>query len=331
MRLILKDVDHQKRIGVACIVKNEACYLPEWVAHYHLMGFDKIILCNDHSTDGTQEIIDHLASLGIVEPLKITARRPDPEGEIDGVYKFSEYPQGEAYNKSLQKYKSALDYLCLFDADEYLFSDPYTTPKEQIIKLFNDADVSGIGVNWVMFGSNGHKHKTDGLVMERFTAHSSLRRKENKHYKSIVRLSACDSMFNPHHPNLTGGKFVHGDGNTITFATRRKDGKRICRRGLSSRAVWHPLRLHHYFTKSEDEFRAKMARGLADSKDLRTINDFYAHDFGEEHVFAPAHTHLEAIKGLVGRWGFSAGRNAYGASHSRLDASNASSAINKTL
>jgi hypothetical protein len=278
------------QIGVAAIAKNEAPYILEWVAHYTILGFDKIIIADNESTDDTKHILDTLENMGLIDTISVK------NGVCSTHYDFGTSPQGRFYNNIINTTKNSLDYLCLFDLDEFLFSETGYDPIHVINDIFASPDVSGIAVNWVVFGSNGHNEKSNDLVMSRFTHHSTTEFQVNQHFKSIVRLSECDSMFNPHYPTLNNGLFVNTLGQPIV--TLQPD-----RFGLSPDVVWSRLRLHHYFSKSKEEFMLKINRGLADCISRRNMDDFYLHDVNECCMF-DVQTHASNIKILIQEWGF---------------------------
>eukprot|EP00559_Dactyliosolen_fragilissimus_P006803 CAMPEP_0184871596 /NCGR_PEP_ID=MMETSP0580-20130426/40812_1 /TAXON_ID=1118495 /ORGANISM="Dactyliosolen fragilissimus" /LENGTH=209 /DNA_ID=CAMNT_0027374279 /DNA_START=596 /DNA_END=1222 /DNA_ORIENTATION=- len=90
---ILKDEDktqtynndtttHELKFAICAWVRNEAPYMAKWIEHHALIGFDSLLLYNDHSTDDTQCVLDAYAEKGLVK------RIPEDIGEeyniIDG-------------------------------------------------------------------------------------------------------------------------------------------------------------------------------------------------------------------------------------------------------
>lgn len=267
------------KIGVAAIVKNEGPYLMEWVAHYYSLGFDKIILSSNDSTDDTQDIIDFLVSIGVVDNFYTDPDRDDDRG----------YPQRRFYNNVISSYRDDVDIMAFFDADEFLFGDE---PIKDIIELlFKDTDKSAVAINWVLYGSNGLKEYDDRLVTERFTRHSDNTIDEN-HYKTIARLRNIDIMINPHHPVTNKDDITHCDGTEIEY------GRDF---GMSVRSVIQPLRLHHYVTKSKQEWIRKIQRGSADDEVYKTEDMFDYWDHNEASLFNVS-DHSARINKIVQEW-----------------------------
>lgn len=46
------------KTAAICTVKDEAPYILEWIAWHRLVGFDKIIIAQNSSTDGTVELLE---------------------------------------------------------------------------------------------------------------------------------------------------------------------------------------------------------------------------------------------------------------------------------
>ena len=124
----------------------------------------------------------------------------------------------------------------------------------------------GISINWLIFGSNGHVTKPEGGVLENYTMCARKDFGVNHITKTItdpmriLSASGHTSVYRRGFYNLDeNGNIVHGR--------------------LSTKAVnFEQIRINHYFTKSLEEYKAKIARGKADQPDLRTMRDFTTHD-----------------------------------------------------
>lgn len=92
--------------------------------------------------------------------------------------------QVDAYNDALNRHAKDCKYLATIDLDE-LINFGSIDPLEWLDQHVGD-DVSGIGLNWLIFGSAGRKTKPDGLVIESYTRRSEASFKNNQHTKAIV-------------------------------------------------------------------------------------------------------------------------------------------------
>jgi hypothetical protein len=90
------------------MMKDEAPYLLEWVAHHLAVGFTDLLVYTNDCTDGTVEMLRRLEEFG----LAIHRDNVIPEGQK---------PQPSALNHAQKEpLVAASDWLLVFDADEFL-------------------------------------------------------------------------------------------------------------------------------------------------------------------------------------------------------------------
>ncbi|CAM9367557.1 unnamed protein product [Choristocarpus tenellus] len=53
-----QNVDPLNRVAACVRTKNMARYLPEWVAYHWVAGIDEFMVYDDHSTDGTRQVLE---------------------------------------------------------------------------------------------------------------------------------------------------------------------------------------------------------------------------------------------------------------------------------
>lgn len=208
-------------VSLVCIAKNEDPYIQEWVDYHIKLGFDNIyIYMNDWRTD-----IEHPKVIKI---------------ELDGIDK-----QRESYNHWLNNYKNQNNFVAFFDVDEFLVLKKHKTIQEFVSDYVNH---NGIGINWYMFGNNGHTEVIDGEYsqIKRFTMRSS---KMNHHVKTILN---CKSDYKMDIHNPVNGQIVSTD--YIVF-----DGP------FNVYPNDEIAQLNHYYCKTKEEFIKKCERGRADS------------------------------------------------------------------
>ncbi len=83
------------KLGLVGIVRNEAPYLLEWIAHHRVLGFDRIVIYDNNSNDASWRILQRLAKAG----------------EIDAVYwhvRPHVHKQASAYNHALARLRDGL-------------------------------------------------------------------------------------------------------------------------------------------------------------------------------------------------------------------------------
>lgn len=227
------------KIALVCIAKNEENYIKEWVTYHKKLGFDDIFIYqNDWRWDDEIENVHKLI--------------------MDGVNK-----QRSAYNHFITNFTD-YNWAAFFDVDEFLVLKQHKTIKEFIGEY---SDYNAIGINWVLFGNNGHEN-FDGnySVINRFT----MRQKDvNEHIKSIVKLDKHVIM-DVHNPNCS---WVNTN-------------KELCTGPFNFNKLDDVAQINHYFCKSRLEFQLKCSRGRADSDIYkRDISEYDTHNLNEVNDF----------------------------------------------
>lgn len=133
-------------------VKNEGPNILEWVAHHLLIGFDRIHIYQNDSTDETAKHLRTLQRIGAIEYV------PNDSAHRDW--------QNRAYRRASRSdsYRDS-DWCMALDGDEFL--NVHSGGVQDLIAACDGADE--IVVNWRQFGSSGHRDLSDRLVVERFT------------------------------------------------------------------------------------------------------------------------------------------------------------------
>lgn len=249
-------------LAVCCIVRNEAPYLMEWLAHHRVVGVQHFLVFDNDSTDGTSALLDVLQAAGVVE------RVPWPNQE--GVA-----PQFSAYEEGLRRLRDRAKWIAYIDLDEFLL------PLEQdnVRDILRDYDgAAGLVVPWRVFGSSGESVWRDELVTRRFIQRARDDDPINALVKSIVR-GRYTARTGIHTPQSVAGCLVDEHGR-LAGAVGDPDRHTVpdARR----------LVLNHYFTKSRAEWNTKRQRGCATSKpgdNTRIRPDHYFDTHDKNDVF----------------------------------------------
>jgi hypothetical protein len=222
---------------VACI-KNEAPYLEEWIEFHLAVGVDHFYLYNNESVDNTNEVLQPYIDAGVVSLFNT---------DMDNC-------QFACYYNALTAFRDQSVWMAFIDADEFLFSPKGHTPTGWLPKELEafETTVPGIAVNEVFFGSNGHKKKPKGLVLESYTKREEVL---NLHIKSIVQPKYTICPANNPHSFLYVGQPPSPAG-TEEF--------KPCPGPFTETHSSDVFRIHHYFSKSREEAKVKLDRGRAD-------------------------------------------------------------------
>ena len=126
-------------------------------------------------------------------------------------------------------------------------------------------NAGGLGINWLIFGSNGHITKPAGGVLENYTMCADYSFSSNRLIKTICdptkilyMTTHCPICCNGFHNLDENGEIIYGS--------------------ATSELHFNKIRINHYFTKSREEFMLKRNRGMADTKGLRPVSNFDSFD-----------------------------------------------------
>ena len=252
----MSDSTYKYTLSFVTIMKFEEDHVAEWIAFHKVCGVEHFYI---YDNNDSPESMAQLLKPFIDSKLITLIHWPGP------VRMF------EAYNNAIFRFKQESKYMMFIDADEFLVSELneliYETVDNMFNRLrqknylFNREQVGGIGINWKVYGTSKHITKPAGLLIRNY-----LYRGEtdiNRHIKSIIDPRLVNSMGNPH------------------FAQYKQGYKCVSQSGLEINGPFFdnenssPLRINHYFYKSEEEFKFRLKRKKADvsisEKELSTI------------------------------------------------------------
>ena len=236
--------DNKYYLVILAIFKNEKGAMKEWLEHHIGHGVQHFYLIDDGSTDNPEEILKAYIDEGIVTMYDPTPRNV-PYRQA-GMYKkvFSDiYAKNESY------------WVAIIDLDEFLYS-----PKEKDIKkiLEQHEDLSVVGVNWLIFGSNGHESQPKSIIQS-FTRRAQ--ENPNKYIKLIEQYKVLKWS------ERTNGDWQKSIVNT-KFKVEQVDVHESDVEGLidnlSVKRYPHdpPLIINHYIVQSKEYFtKVKATRG----------------------------------------------------------------------
>ena len=93
--------------------------------------------------------------------------------------------QTTAYGHCLKKYKNDCQWLAFIDVDEFIVAKTLNGNLPEFLTQYEK--YGGLGINWLVFGSNGHIDKPNGSQIDSFTKRSLKTHPVNGHIKSIVQ------------------------------------------------------------------------------------------------------------------------------------------------
>lgn len=243
-----KPADNREGVAIVACVKNEADYLSEWLRFHEVIGVRQFIIYLDQCDDETEEIL-----LGHTGPAKITII-PWAGRMVDTPTSKLLNSQVIAFSHAIQNFGSNYQWMAFIDADEFLLPKTGNTIEEA---LTGARGFPNISLPWHMFGPGRHDVKPDGGVLRNFTwrAANPLTSKKNvRNYKCIVDPCAVSEV-SVHHFSTQ----VYGE------QTSNDRGEKFSRKGRKDPRFYSAeyIQLNHYYSKSREELRRKLARGPA--------------------------------------------------------------------
>jgi Glycosyltransferase family 92 len=222
-------------LSTATIVRNEARYIREFVAFHRVVGVDHMLIYDDDSADGLHEELRDFIDAGFAEVL------PWPRFLHGKNHQYAAYQHAVAY------LMNATRWLAMIDADEFLFAPASGELKRELMKREGFAALS---VYSRTFGTGGVQSLAqDEFVTERLTARAAVDHIKNRTQRTIVKPEAVEAIRSANTCVLRGTNKLGWDENGVPVLKTGEGGH-------SS----DELRINHYFTRTEDDFRAKLSR-----------------------------------------------------------------------
>ena len=241
---LIKPFDDE--LSVVAILKNEAPYVREWIEYYRLLGATKFYIYDNDSQDSVKEAISDYIDSGIV------------------VYKYfpGKCRQNMAYTDAINNYASKTRFMAALDLDEFIVPIDDKLTLIDVLKniVRRKPYAAGVAIPWLMYGSSHHKKHPQGLVIDNY-----LYRAQDSfmlNIKTVFNPRLANGYNNPHYPIYKYGAFSINENGHIIIG--KYDHHKSCKQ----------IRINHYFTKSEEELRAKVARGSADKTPDRSFDNF---------------------------------------------------------
>lgn len=255
---IIPDPD-RSGIAIVAIVKDEERYIGEWLDYHMMIGARAAYIYDNGSTDRTLEVLS-----GGRWADRITVV---PWRNFDAAIRM----QNAAYAHALANFGRHYRWMAFIDVDEFIVPKR-TDNLDAALSTFED--LPALSLPWHMFGPSGRQSRPPGLVIENYVERAEFPPRPDVisllHYKSIVDPSKV-RVVKTHHVELID------DGEVMWNDRKRKFS--YYDRADPRNATADVFQLNHYFTRSTEEMREKIAKGRV-SKDGRAKNV----EFLEEQV-----------------------------------------------
>lgn len=241
-------VTHQHHyFSICCIIKDENDYIAEWINYHQKVGVEHFYIYDNGSKIPVRETIAALNYSSIVTVV-----------EMPGKTK-----QVPAYRHCLKYFGKRSQWIAFIDMDEFILPKTDDSDLRKFMQKYES--YGGLGVSWLIFGSNGHTKKPAGQQLENFTMRSEFSFIANTHTKSIVQPQFVKSAFNAH-----SFKYLEN----FNCVNEHFEAIEDC---FSPNSV-DTIQLNHYYCRSLEEYHQKVTRGNCDTKRARKLEAFYIHN-----------------------------------------------------
>jgi hypothetical protein len=229
----LRAIRPHQRLAVLSMARNEAPYLPEWIAHYRAIGADKIFIYTNDNSDGTDTLLRWFSGCAPVVPIFTAAAQG-----VD--IQLKNYEHALFLLPELRLY----DWVLVVDADEFLVPAARFNHHLPTMLAAAPADTDAILFPWRWRQWDRSFQRQPGLLAERYPYAD-----DREGFKSVLRLGKVTSLRDVHAPRLEGG--VQRDTAFNLVENAWAPGVRTAEGG------W----IDHYWGKSFEEFVVKKRRG----------------------------------------------------------------------
>lgn len=177
-------VPYFKALRVICsVMRNEVRFVREWLEFHHAVGFNRIVVYDDHSDDGLDRV---LAEYPYVVRIPVDWKYKIP---ADGQHK-QRIMQVDAYTRCLETYWKNASMIAVIDVDEFMFPARQSWDQSDMLQASLDAtkhrhqeyinrrskpiqlDPPGFAfvniIPCVKFGFNGHEWPHNGSMLENY-------------------------------------------------------------------------------------------------------------------------------------------------------------------
>lgn len=242
-------------------IRNEAPFLLEWIAYHRVIGFDKIVIMSNNCDDGSDVILESLASNTIV--------RHVPHLPQDG--ESAQSSAARAANELAVLAEG--DWAIWLDADEFLVVNVGQGKIDDLIHAASGK--SGVLIPWRIFGDGGQTSFGGRFISSSHSLASRRRFKGNREIKTFYQKSDAVVGFAQigiNRPRIARGSnpgldtFLSARGETLVKSKINMDWLAGIDFGKTN--LIHPdergyklAQINHYIVRTPEHFLLKRKRG----------------------------------------------------------------------
>lgn len=240
------------KTAIALFVKDEAQDIAGWIAWHLALGADRLFIYDDHSNDGTWEI------------LQAAAKRYDAiELARSDLHMSSNFfwRQATCYKDACRKATGQFDWIGFLDGDEYVSLE---TADSLNAFLEQFSDYNGVTLSWRIYGSSHRALKSRQPAYEAYTFHCGPDLGDCELGKVFIRpQDFTDHYENPHRIALTNERYANAMGQPVTW------------RGPTHDVIWQGGCINHYIVRSMENYIERIRRRV--NADLADSTGYWQH------------------------------------------------------
>lgn len=245
----------KKKCAIVATVRDEGLNLLEWIAHNRILGFDEIFIYSNDNRDGSDELLEELHGLGIIN---LTWNIADPN-------KIKIQPKVYRHAIWIQPRLWDFEWIAILDADEFIFPAidgevvPIYSYLAEIDRIYKCDQIS---LCWRWFSGNLEFSRKPGLLQERFKTSSW-----HHETKSIFKIRQVLDVGNHFSLMKDGSVSINCLGDT--WVPEHGAAPKL-------KSLTAPLgQVNHYWDRSFQEYFIKRERGLPGSGGLLGWDKFF--------------------------------------------------------
>lgn len=223
------------KVTLCLIAKDENSYLKEWLDYHILLGVEHFWIYDNDSTVPLAESVEEYLEDGWVTVIPVHGK---------GMQLY-------AYDHCIRTYGQYSQWIGFIDTDEFIVPK---TGKNIPEFLADYDDFGGLALSSLFFGSGGNQSRPACGQICGYHIRAPEDLSTNRLVKSIVQPARVIFPLSPH-------SFLFSEGNHCV----NELGNRVDTQFFPCSVT--KIQLNHYFTRSADEWKEKMARGRGDMGD----------------------------------------------------------------
>ncbi|WP_147124506.1 glycosyltransferase family 92 protein [Shimia ponticola] len=231
-------------LAIAFTTQNEARHIAEWARFHRLVGVEHFVVYDNGSTDGTVDVLREAVGTERVTFM------PWHQKFFDARRDAEFHNQVLCFAHAVRNFGGAFRWMAFTDVDEFLVPKQGKTVPEVLEPL---GDFGCLSVPWAMFGRGGQMQPPEDGVLPNYLMRNRdpLATPRALRFKCII--DACQVTAVQVHEFEVNGKSegINEDG----LLAKHSD------RASAEFLRTDKLQLNHYYTRSDAELRAKIARG----------------------------------------------------------------------